>query len=49
MQENYSIYNIPSLNTNEVETSNSLKEAYAVYLELNQISEEIEKCRLRNI
>ena len=48
MQENYSTFKIPSFAREETYNFESTNETFALYKELSQISEEIEKCRLRN-
>ena len=48
MQENYLNYSVPSFYRNETYNPTTTDDALEVYNELNLISEEIEKCRLRN-
>ena len=48
MQSSSSIFQIPETAKREAVVSTDSKEAYEIYQELNQISEEIEQCRLRN-
>lgn len=50
MQTNSSNYNIPSFARQEsYDFETAPRDALSIYQELNAISEEIEKCRLRNI
>lgn len=48
MQENSSIFKIPSFAKREVYNFDATAETFELYHELNQISEEIEQCRLKN-
>ena len=48
MQNDYSTFKIPSFAREEAYNFSATDESFAIYEELNQISEEIEKCRLRN-
>lgn len=48
MQSNSSVFQIPELTKREATVFGEAKEALEIYQELNQISEEIEQCRLRN-
>ena len=48
MQNNSSIFNIPSFAKREVYNFDVTKDSLNVYEELNAIAEEIEKCRSRN-
>ena len=48
MQNNSSVFQIPMTAKREAFAFNEAKEAYEIYKELNEIAEEIEKCRLRN-
>lgn len=48
MPDNYSTFPIPSFAKREVYNFDATKETFELYQELNQISEEIEQCRLRN-
>ena len=48
MQENYSKSNVPSFARRYTYNFDATKETLEIYRELNQISEEIEECRLRN-
>lgn len=43
-----STFKVPSFAKNEVYNFDATKESFEIYQELNEISEEIEKCRLRN-
>ena len=46
MQKNYSDSDVPSFAKAEVYNFDTTRESLEVYQELNQIAEEIEKCRL---
>ncbi len=48
MQEDSSMFKIPSFAKREVYNFDGTAEDFALYQELNRISEEIEQCRLRN-
>lgn len=50
MQKDYTVFKIPNLESreNRIEEIMAQPVVFAFYDELNQISEEIEKCRLRN-
>ncbi len=49
MSENYSEFKVPSFAKREAYNFDTItKDSQSVYEELNAISEEIEKCRLRN-
>ncbi len=48
MQNDYSTFKIPSFARKEVYNFEVGDEIFALYQELNEIAEEIEKCRLRN-
>ena len=49
MQENYSVYKVPSLAKKEAYNFETVSyDSVSLFEELNAISEEIEKCRLRN-
>lgn len=49
MQKDYSIFPIPSFLKHEVDNFDTAAMDFSeIYQELNAISEEIEKCRLRN-
>lgn len=49
MPENYSEFNVPSFAKREVyDFDVPTDDSYAIYQELNQIAEELERCRLRN-
>ena len=48
MQNNSSVFNIPSFAKSEVYGFGATKEDLNIYEELNAIAEEIEICRLRN-
>ncbi|MBQ3470270.1 hypothetical protein IJH23_00960 [Candidatus Saccharibacteria bacterium] len=43
-----STFKVPSFAKNEVYNFDATKESFEIYQELNEISEEIEKCRSRN-
>lgn len=43
-----SAFKVPSFAKNEVYNFDATKESFEIYQELNEISEEIEKCRSRN-
>ena len=43
-----STFIVPSFEKREVYNFDATKETFEIYQELNEISEEIEKCRLRN-
>lgn len=43
-----STFKVPSFVKNEVYNFDATKESFEIYQELNEISEEIEKCRSRN-
>lgn len=50
MEKDYSIFPIPNFAKREVEDVDvAAKEFSEIYKELNAISEEIERCRLRNL
>lgn len=49
MPLSYSNSEIPSFARDEAYDFESIRKNYRVFQELNQIAEEIEKCRLRNI
>lgn len=49
MQNDYSLFKIPSLARPKVYDFAESKESFELYQELNQIAEDIEKCRLRNL
>lgn len=46
MQKDYTVYNIPG--KNQPEPAEIPVDATGVYIELNEIAEELEECRLRN-
>lgn len=48
MLENYSTFEIPSFARAETYNFEANKATFEIYKELNQIAEEIEKCRARN-
>lgn len=48
-QKDYSTFSIPSFPKGEVYDFNSVNDFFDVYQELNQISQEIDQCRLRNL
>ena len=48
MQNNSSVFQIPATAKREAFAFEEAKEAYEIYKELNEIAEEIERCRLRN-
>ena len=48
MPEDYSVFNIPSFKKPETYDFDATEKTLLVYQELKEISEEIEKCRLRN-
>ena len=48
MQNDSSVFQIPLTAKREAFAFEEAKEAYEIYKELNEIAEEIEKCRLRN-
>lgn len=48
MQNNYSVFQIPSFAKSEAYDFDVTKETFEVYKELNAIAEEIEECRSRN-
>ena len=48
MQNDYSVFPIPSFAKREAYDFDATAESYAIYRELNEIAEEIELCRLRN-
>lgn len=48
MQNNYSDLKVPSFRKAEAYNFDDLKKSAKVFQELNEISEEIEKCRLKN-
>lgn len=48
MQNDYSTFKIPSFARNEAYDFGATDDSFELYQELNQIAEEIEKCRLRN-
>lgn len=48
-QNDYSTFNIPTFSKEEAYDFNSTNDFFEVYQELNQISQEIDKCRLRNL
>ena len=43
-----SVFQVPSFAKREAYDFGATDESYEIYKELNEISEEIEKCRLRN-
>ncbi len=49
MQNGYSDYQVPSFARREVYNFDVAKDSYEIFQELNQIAEEIEECRLKNI
>lgn len=48
MQNDYLTFNIPSFAKQEAYDFRAVDDFQAIYQELNQISEEIEQCRLKN-
>ena len=48
MQNDYSVFPIPSFVKRESYNFDANAESYAIYRELNEIAEEIESCRLKN-
>ncbi len=48
MQENSSVFKVPSFAKAETYNFDATKDTFEIYQELNEISEEIEKCRLEN-
>ena len=48
MQNDYSVFPIPSFVKCESYNFDVNTESYAIYRELNEIAEEIESCRLKN-
>ena len=48
MQEDYSVYKVPSFAKESAYNFEVSSEDTGIYEELSAISEEIEKCRLRN-
>ena len=48
MQSDYSVFQIPSFVKREAYDFDAAAENYEIYRELNEIAEEIEKCRLKN-
>ncbi len=49
MQENYTMFKVPSFAKKEAYNFDAVTtDSNSIYEELNAISEEIEKCRLRN-
>ncbi|MBR5647441.1 hypothetical protein IKW73_00650 [Candidatus Saccharibacteria bacterium] len=48
MQENYSVFKIPNMEPVKADDFESTKQMSDIYIELNQIAEELEECRLRN-
>ena len=48
MQGDYSTFKIPSFAKEEAFDFAAVDDFHTIYQELSQISEEIEKCRLRN-
>ena len=48
MQNNSSVFKIPSFAKKEAYNFDATEDTFAVYQELNAIAEEIEKCRLKN-
>ena len=49
MQNDYSIFKIPSTKKEPVHNFAETKADFEYFFELNQIAEEIEKCRQRNL
>ena len=48
MQNDYSVFPIPSFVKREVYNFDTTSESLEIYRELNEIAEEIELCRLKN-
>ena len=48
MESSNSVFQVPSFAKREAYNFDATDESYEIYKELNEISEEIEKCRLRN-
>lgn len=48
MLNDYSTFKIPSFANREAYNFDATKESFEVYRELNQIAEELEKCRSKN-
>lgn len=48
MQDSYSVFKVPSFAKDAAYNFDATKETFALYQELNEIAEEIEKCRLEN-
>ncbi|MBQ2660789.1 hypothetical protein IJF93_01810 [Candidatus Saccharibacteria bacterium] len=48
MKEKNSVFQIPSFAKREAYNFDATKESLEIYKELNEIAEEIERCRLRN-
>ncbi|MDO4612273.1 MAG: hypothetical protein Q4B29_02325 [Candidatus Saccharibacteria bacterium] len=48
MQKDYSIFQIPSFAKAEAYDFDTSDKSLGIFEELNQISEEIERCRLKN-
>ena len=49
MQENFSIFKVPSFAKRETYDFDAGKDFLNIYKELTNIAEEIEECRLRNL
>lgn len=47
MQNDYSVFKIPTLEKRDAEVFDDSNDNYKIYLELNEIAEELEKCRLQ--
>ncbi len=48
MQEDSLIFRVPSFAKKEAYNFDATKETFEIYQELNEISEEIERCRLKH-